>query len=58
MSVVRRWVSAVGPVITGVCSEKKVLTSTVIEAESDKAVFMWALKENIYHGKLLFPPCV
>ena len=34
MSVVRRWVSAVGPVITGVCSEKKVLTSTVIEAES------------------------
>ena len=29
-----------GPVITGVCSEKKNLTSTVIEAESDKAVFM------------------
>lgn len=29
-----------GPVIAGVCSEKKVLTSTVIEAESDKAVFM------------------
>ena len=58
MSVVRRWVSAVGPVITGVFSEKKVLTSTVIEAESDKAVFMWALEENIYHGKLLFPACV
>ena len=56
MSVVRRWVSAVGPVITGVCNEKKVLTSTVIEAESDKAVFMWALEENIYHGK--HTPCV
>ena len=58
MSVVRRWVSAVGPVITGVCCEKKVLTSIVIEAEIDKAVFMWALEENIYHGKLLFPACV